>query len=110
MRLLLDENLSPRLAVELARVFPGSMHVRDLGLASADDESIWQRAKEQGFAILSKDADFHQMSFLRGHPPKVLWMRLGNATTDEIHAAVLRHLDSIALFEENEDAAFLALA
>jgi predicted nuclease of predicted toxin-antitoxin system len=43
MRLLLDQNLSHRLTVALADVFPGSMHVRDLGLAHADDEARLRR-------------------------------------------------------------------
>lgn len=110
MKLLLDQNLSPRLVDELQRDFPGSAHVRDLGLARADDDAIWNTAREHGFAILSKDADFHQLSFLHGFPPKVLWLRLGNCTTDEILAAVHRHLDDIVLFDESEDAAFLTLS
>jgi predicted nuclease of predicted toxin-antitoxin system len=109
VKLLLDQNLSPRLVAELEKDFPGSCHVRDLGLARADDAAIWLIAREKGYAIVSKDADFHQMSFLHGFPPKVLWLRLGNCTTDEILAAMRRHLDSIALFDESEDAAFLTL-
>lgn len=110
MKLLLDENLSPRLVAELQKDFPGSAHARDLALARADDDAIWRTAREQGFAIVSKDADFHQLSFLHGFPPKVLWLRLGNCTTDEILAAIRRHQDDIALFDESEDAAFLTLS
>jgi predicted nuclease of predicted toxin-antitoxin system len=40
--------------------------------------------RSNGFAIVSKDADFRQMSFLFGTPPKVIWLRLGNCTTDDI--------------------------
>ncbi|HVS09071.1 MAG TPA: DUF5615 family PIN-like protein [Planctomycetota bacterium] len=109
MKLLLDQNLSPRLVAELEEDFPGSRHVREFALERADDGASWQFAREQGFAIVSKDADFHQMSFLHGHPPKVVWLRLGNCTTDQILAALRRHLDHIATFDATEDAAFLAL-
>ncbi len=110
MKLLLDQNLSPRLVGELDRSYPGSRHVRDVGLARADDGVIWQFAKAGGFVIVSKDADFHQLSFLHGHPPKVIWLRLGNRSTDEVLAVIERNLDNIAMFHANEDAAFLSLS
>lgn len=110
MKLLLDQNLSPRLVGPLEKSFPGTRHARDVGLARADDGVIWKFAKEGGFVIVSKDADFHQLSFLHGHPPKVIWLRLGNRSTDEVLAVLQRSLDHIAMFDENEDAAFLSLS
>lgn len=41
MKLLFDENMSPRLVAELADVFPGSVHVRDIGLDRATHAAIW---------------------------------------------------------------------
>lgn len=84
MKLLLDENLSPRLVQALADVYPGSAHVHDCGLGSADDEAIWQYAKDHGFTIVSKDSDFQERSVIRGFPPKVVWLRATNCTTTEI--------------------------
>ena len=81
MKLLFDENLSPRLVKGLADVYPGSLHVRDCDLHGASDVKIWQYAQENGFAILSKDSDFAQRSTLLGSPPKVIWLRIGNCTT-----------------------------
>ena len=109
MRLLFDQNLSPRLVVLLADLHPGSTHVRNEGLQRADDDTVWAYAIREGFAIMSKDADFHQMSFVLGHPPKVIWIQRGNCSTDEI-AALLRqrHADVLA-FEQDEMASFLAL-
>ena len=68
MRLLLDQNLSPRLVPALLGLYPASTHVRELGLQTADDDTVWRYAAEHGFAIVSKDADFHERSFLLGHP------------------------------------------
>ena len=71
MKLLFDENLSPRLVADLTSEFPESLHFRDIGLERAVDESIWSYARDNGFVIVSKDSDFHQLSFLFGHPPLV---------------------------------------
>ena len=62
-RLLLDENLSPRLVALIADLLPGSAHVRDVGLARADEATVWAYARESGFAVVSKDGDFRQMSW-----------------------------------------------
>lgn len=91
MRLLLDENLSPRLAGSLADVYPRSLHVRDVGLASAEDSEVWAHARENGFAIVSKDADFHQRSLLAGPPPHVVWIRRGNCSTREVERILRAH-------------------
>jgi predicted nuclease of predicted toxin-antitoxin system len=109
VRLLFDQNLSPRLLTLLADLYSGSAHVRQEGLQSADDNTIWEYSVRHGFVIVSKDADFHQRSFLLGAPPKVIWIQRGNCATEEI--AILlreRHADVLA-FAEDETAAFLAL-
>ena len=87
MKFLFDENLSPRLVAGLSDVFPASVHVRDVGLARATDAAIWRYARGHDLAIVSKDSDFHQVSFLRGAPPKVIWIRRGNCTTADIEAS-----------------------
>jgi predicted nuclease of predicted toxin-antitoxin system len=84
VRLLLDQNLSPRLVSTLADVFPRSIHVSDVGLSRATDEVVWNYAAQHGYVIVSKDAEFHQRSFLLGHPPKVVWIRRGNCSTGDI--------------------------
>jgi predicted nuclease of predicted toxin-antitoxin system len=109
VRLLFDQNLSPRLLTLLADLHSGSTHVRNEGLQAADDDTVWEYAARHGFAIVSKDADFHQRSFLLGPPPKVIWIQRGNCATEEV-AAILRerHADVLA-FADDETAAFLAL-
>lgn len=68
MKLLFDQNLSPRLPRRLADLYPDSLHVREIGLRKATDTEIWEYAKQSGLAIVSKDADFQQRSLLYGHP------------------------------------------
>lgn len=64
MRLLFEQNLAPRLVATLGDTYPGSRHVEDVGLARASDSAVWHYAKENGFAIVSKDSDLQQLSFL----------------------------------------------
>ena len=68
MKALLDQNLSFRLVEVLLSRFPGSCHVRDVGLAGEDDERIWTLAKAEGFTIVTKDNDFLARALVRGHP------------------------------------------
>jgi predicted nuclease of predicted toxin-antitoxin system len=84
-------------------------HVRDLGMSSADDESLWAKAASEGFVIVSKDADFHQRSFVRGHPPKVVWIQLGNCTTTDVVRLLTARAREIARFVAAETESFLAL-
>jgi len=107
---LFDQNLSHRLVRSLADIFPHSNHVRYVGLSRADDDAVWLYAAAQGFTIISKDSDFHQLSFVRGHPPKVVWIRRGNSSTDEIESLLRQHEADLRAFERDADASFLVLS
>lgn len=107
MRLLLDQNLSPRLVKALEADYPDSGHVRDFDPQRADGTAIWEFAGERDFVILSKDADFHQLSFLHGHPPKVIWLRVGNRSTAEILEVIRGHKARIVGFVDDPQASFL---
>ena len=110
MKLLFDENLSPKLAETLSDIFPESSHVRDVGLRSADDPEVWQFAHDDGFVLVSKDADMHDRSLLFGFPPKVIWIRLGNCSTRQVSELIRREIVLISNFIEDETASFLALS
>ncbi len=81
MRLLFDQNLSRKLVNRLADIFPNASHVQFHGLTEADDSEIWEFAKVQNFCIVTQDADFAERSYLYSSPPKVIWLRCGNAPT-----------------------------
>ena len=83
MKLLLDENLSPRIAVAIEDLYPGTCHIGHCHLSSAPDEEVWRHAAAHDYSIVSKDADFAERSALRGFPPKVIWLRIGNCTTTQ---------------------------
>jgi predicted nuclease of predicted toxin-antitoxin system len=99
MKLLLDQNLPRSLLHELHHQFPESDHVGNLGLADASDTTIFDHARQHGFTILSKDSDFRQLSFLRGAPPKVVWLRVGNCTVAELRRTVRAYTEALRRFE-----------
>lgn len=110
MKLLFDENLSPRLVELLTDVYPGSAHVHACGLGSADDEAIWRYARDGNFSIVSKDSDFQERSVLRSHPPKVIWLRVANCTTAEIKDLLEAARPTIARFVNEDQESCLLLA
>lgn len=107
MRLLFDQNLSHRLVRSLQQEYPDSRHVRDIGLGEASDEAVWDYAAQRGFTLVSKDADFHQRSFLFGHPPKVLWS--GNCSTSTIEQRLRLYQGHVLAFADNPEGAFLVI-
>ncbi len=109
MKLLFDQNLSYKLARAFSDQFPGSAHVRDLALASASDLEIWDHAKRFDFTIVSKDTDFSQRSFLFGPPPKVIWIRLGNCSTQQIEEVLRAHCAEIREFGLDQDSSFFPI-
>lgn len=109
MRLLFDHNLSHRLVRRLADIAEGSTQTRLLGLAQAPDSVIWERAQADGLAIVTLDGDFADLSILRGHPPKVLWLRCGNATVAEVEALIRRNRSQIEAFLADSSAGYLEL-
>ena len=105
-----DQNLSFRLPRLLADCLPGCAHVRDLGLTEASDAEVRRFAAERDLAIVTKDGDFRQVSFLLGHPPKIVWIRLGNCSTAEIERLMRRRLAEIGEFIKDPTLAVLALS
>lgn len=109
MKLLLDQNLSFRLVPRLHRSFPESKHVKDYGLTGDDDDAIWRLAADQGMVIVTKDSDFFNRSVLRGHPPKVIQLSLGNCSTDRVFQVLSQAEDVIKEFGETPTESLLVL-
>ena len=109
MKLFFDENLSPKLPGLLATLFPGSAHVRECGLLGRTDDEVWEYARANGFTIVSKDSDFQQRSFLYGHPPRVIWLRIGNCTRHRIVQLITTHEPAIRALESEPFEAALVL-
>ncbi|MDR8389496.1 DUF5615 family PIN-like protein [Aliifodinibius sp. S!AR15-10] len=109
MKLLFDQNLSHRLKELLEDTFPESVHVKDIGLEQATDSVIWEYAEKHGYTIVSKDSDFHQRSFVKGYPPKVIWIQRGNCTTDDMYRLLYKNREAIEAFGDDTKSSFLVL-
>lgn len=109
MKLLFDENLSPKLVGLVADLYPDSAHVHDRGLGASDDAKVWAYAADQGFVIVSKDADFHARSEFMGFPPKLIWVRTGNSRTAEVAHLLRTYSVAIHAFVDDVTEAFMKL-
>lgn len=103
MKLLFDENLSRRLLPQLAGAYPQSSHVPLVGVERASDLKVWECARANDYVIVTKDDDFSALSALRGHPPRVIKLTLGNSDNDRVLATLL--VDSEQIAERFADAA-----
>jgi predicted nuclease of predicted toxin-antitoxin system len=110
VKLLLDENLSDRIIPRVIDLYPNSQHVKALALTNTSDAEIWDYAKLNGFVIVSKDADFHQRSLLYGHPPKFIFLRIGNSPTSSVIQILRENLEVLQTFEESIFESILVLS
>ena len=109
MKLLLDQNLSFRLLEKLELVYPGSTQVKLVGLDRADDFAVWRFAKDNGFTIVTKDADFHELSLVYGNPPKVVWLKCGNKPKWYVLGLLLKNRKEIGAFLGGADGSCLEI-
>lgn len=110
MKLLFDQNISFRIVKKLEDVFPEAKQVAQLNLYNSSDIEIWNFAKENEFAIVTFDSDFIDISTLKGHPPKIIWLRYGNTSTDNIAEALRKQQLIISEFlSSTDESAFLEL-
>lgn len=95
MRLLFDENLPPSLAHRLEDVLPGSVSAQYLGLGGRPDAEVWEAARAQGLTIATKDKGYLDMALERGHPPRVVLIRLGNVPTPALENLIRANLGAL---------------
>lgn len=101
MKLLFDQNISHRVLLRLTATFPQAKHVRDFNLQFSTDRQIWTFAKENEYTIVTFDADFCELATLYGHPPKIIWLRFGNTTTQNLADKLAAKADIILEFSNN---------
>jgi predicted nuclease of predicted toxin-antitoxin system len=98
MKLLLDQNISFRITGKIQDLFPGSKQVRDLGLENSKDSFLWNYAKENNYCIVTFDGDFYDLGLIKGSSPKVIWLRLGSTSTQNIETVLRKNYDLIKTF------------
>jgi len=109
MKLLLDENLSRRLLPFLQHDYPGSDHVVMLGMESASDTQVWEKAKQDGFVIVTRDADFQELSLVWGQPPQVIRLKTLNQTRAATLKVLIANRDMIVESLERDGKASVEL-
>ena len=109
MKLLFDQNLSPRLVKQLKDIFPESVHVQDVGLDHSQDEDVWVFARENGFMVVTKDVDFSERSLVHGSPPKIVWIQRGNCSTKDLEKIIRQHCDDIKTLHNDSQSSILVL-
>jgi predicted nuclease of predicted toxin-antitoxin system len=103
VKLLLDENLPPGLVRFIEGLFPGSSHVLQRGFGQTSDADFFRFAGTHGFTILTKDDDFVTLSQRFGTPPKVVLLKVGNASVATLRAVLQLHSGDIAAFIQSTD-------
>jgi len=101
VRLLFDQNISYRILKKLSDQFEGSIQVRTAGLEDTSDRQIWDYAKGQKLTIVTFDSDFSDIATVRGHPPKIIWLRLQDTSTKNIVRIMSEKLNVIVDFVSN---------
>jgi predicted nuclease of predicted toxin-antitoxin system len=90
-------------------MFPGTVHVSQVRLDRALDEEVWSYARASGFAIVTKDADFGDLSVLHGVPPQIVWLRLGNCTVRQVELLLRANQQAILTLGNSPDVGILTL-
>jgi predicted nuclease of predicted toxin-antitoxin system len=102
VKIIFDQNISFRVSNQLKDLYPGCAQIRELGLENKTDRDIWDFSKREGFTIATFDADFYDLVTLFGHPPKVIWLRMGNTKSENLIAVLREHYEIIKLFITDE--------
>jgi len=100
----LDAQFSPQLTRWVEENFGVECrHVREIGLHDAEDSEIFQKARDSGAVVMTKDEDFvHRLGRL-GQPPQVIWVTSGNMPNERFKLLLLRTLpDAISLITSGE--------
>ena len=111
MKLLLDANVSWRLVAVLKEHFGECVHADDIPELEfpAKDSKIWQYAKDHGYAIITRDNDFNDLIAIKGFPPKIIWMRVGNCSRKFTSDLLIRYKQEIEELWKSEEYGLLEI-
>lgn len=109
MKLFFDHHLSHKLVAKLADIFPNSTHTRLLDFGRTSDSDLWWYARDHGFIFVTKDEDIPELAVLRGAPPKVVWLRIGNCKTTAAERLIRRNILRIQQLVDDDERIILEL-
>ena len=99
-------NISFRIIGKLPPAFTDSKQVRELGLENTADNLIWKYAKDNNYTLVTFDSDFIDIAILKGFPPKIVWLKTGNSSTENIAGKILIESENLLEFLNDDNAFF----
>ena len=104
MKLWIDAQLSPHLAPWISERWAIEAYsVRRLGLLSASDQEIFDRAKDENVVLMTKDEDFCRLLQQQGAPPRILWVTVGNTSNRHLKQVLEKTFEALwRLFQDGE--------
>ncbi|GLR19510.1 DUF5615 family PIN-like protein [Portibacter lacus] len=108
MKLFFDQNISYRILKKIENLFPKSIHTSTVDLNGKQDKEIRNYCQSNHYTIVTFDADFYELANLFGHPPKIIWIRTGNTSTNNIAKILIEHYLDIKDFISHPDYAKIA--
>jgi predicted nuclease of predicted toxin-antitoxin system len=81
----------------------------ELGFGKSFDREIWDYARQNDYMIVTKDADFSELSLLLNFPPKIIWIRRGNCSTNDIEKILRGNYEAIVTLSDDPDQGILTL-
>ena len=109
MNILLDQNISFRVARLLSNTFENVKQVKEISLVDASDLEIWNYAFNNKYTIITFDSDFIDLANLKGSPPKIIWLRFGNSSNLNIANKLISNSKVINEFILNSEFSFLEI-
>ena len=103
MKLFFDQNISYRIIKQIENQFPNSIHTSTAGLNGQSDKEIRKYCQLHNYTIVTFDSDFYELANLYGHPPKIIWIRTGNMSTNNIAEILKAHATDIEDFITKAD-------
>ena len=101
MKILFDQNISFRIIDKIKHLYPEAKQIRELGLENSSDMEIWIFANKNQYTIITFDSDFFDISNIKGHPPKVIWLKTGNCTTNNVKEILIDKFEIVKEFITN---------
>lgn len=96
-KLLLDENLSPSIAVALRSDGVDAVHVRDRGMNAATDTAVLEKAFEEDRIVVTVNVDdFARLAQARELHAGIVLIEEGDLLRDEQTAVVQQSIELIA--------------
>jgi predicted nuclease of predicted toxin-antitoxin system len=105
LKFIIDTQSPPALAASLNKKGIDATHVISypMGEFTSDKEIIDIASKEER-VIITKDSDFFDYYLLKGFPPAILWLRIGNIKNKDLIEIIDKQLNLIqSLFIENRE-------